>query len=118
MSRSGFDGVLRHLRPDVPVVKTPDTGQADHAGGRGGPGLDWTTIGRVVEAGVDPLGAVGHIVSEQTPELRFPEDDYVIEKLAPAGPDPALGDGVLPGAAVRRAHGIDPKAPDRGHDLR
>ncbi len=59
---------------------------------------------------MDPLGVVvGHVVSEQTPEMTFAEDDHVIEKLAPAGPDPPFGDRVLPGAAVRRAHGIDPK---------
>jgi hypothetical protein len=52
------EGVLRRLRPDTPLVKTPDTGQSDDAGGRGGPGLDWPTIGRVVEASVDPLAVV------------------------------------------------------------
>ena len=46
------------------------------------------------------------------------EDDHVIEKLAPAGSHPPLGDGVLPGTAVRSAHGIDTKALDRGGDLR
>jgi len=38
------EGVLRRLRPGVSVVKTTDTGQADDAGGRGGPGLRWTTL--------------------------------------------------------------------------
>jgi len=52
------------------VVKTPDTGQADDAGGRGGPVLDWPTIGRVVEASVDPLAVVvDHVVGEQTSEM-------------------------------------------------
>jgi hypothetical protein len=59
MSWTGREGALRRLCPEVPVVKTPDTGQADDAGGRGGPGLDWTTIGGVRKAGVDQLGVVG-----------------------------------------------------------
>jgi len=46
------------------------------------------------------------------------EDDHVIEKLATAGADPPFGDGVLPGTALRSAHGIDTKASDRSHDLR
>ena len=39
------ESTLRRLRPDVPVVKTTDAGHADDAGGRGGPGLGWTTLG-------------------------------------------------------------------------
>jgi len=59
---------------------------------------------------MDPLGVVvGHVVSEQTPEMTFAEDDHVIEKLSSTGSYPPLGDRVLPRAAVRRAHGIDPK---------
>jgi hypothetical protein len=50
--------------------------------------------------------------------MAFAEDDHVIEKLSSTGSYPPLGDRVLPGAAVRRAHGIDPKAPDRSHHLR
>ena len=36
------EGVLRRLRPDVPLVKSTDPGKADDAGGGGGPGLGWT----------------------------------------------------------------------------
>ena len=50
--------------------------------------------------------------------MTFAEDDHVIEKLSSTGSYPPLGDRVLPRAAVRRAHGIDSKAPDRSHDLR
>ena len=68
---------------------------------------------------MDPLGVVvGHVVRKQAPEMMFPEDDHMIEKLAPAGPDPPFGDWILPGAAVRSAHGIDTKAPDRSRHLR
>jgi hypothetical protein len=68
---------------------------------------------------VEPLGAVvGNVTSEQTPEMEFAKDDHVIEKLSSAGSDPSLGDRVLSGAAVGRAHGIDPKTPDRSDDLR
>jgi len=68
---------------------------------------------------VDPLGVVvGNVVREQAPEMTFAEDDHVIEKLSSTGSHPPLGDRVLPGAAVRRAHGIDPKVPDRSQDLR
>ena len=38
------EGVLRRLRPAVPVVKTADTRQSEDPGGRGGPGLDWAAI--------------------------------------------------------------------------
>ena len=50
--------------------------------------------------------------------MAFAEDDHVIEKLSSTGSHPPLGDRVLPGAAVGRAHGIDPKTPDRSHDFR
>ena len=67
---------------------------------------------------MNPLGVVvGHVVSEQTPEMTFAEDDHVVEKLSPTGSYPPLGNRVLPGAAVGRAHGMDPKAPDRSRDL-
>ena len=68
---------------------------------------------------MNPLGVVvGHVVSEQAPEMTFAEDDHVIEKLSSTGSHPSLGDRVLPGAAVRRAHGIDAEGPDRSHDFR
>ena len=68
---------------------------------------------------MDPLGVVvGDVVSEQTPEMTFAKDDHVIEKLSSTGPYPPLGDRVLPGAAVRRAHGINTEGPDRSHDFR
>ena len=57
-------------------------------------------------------------VREQTPEMTFAKDDHAIEKLSSKRSYPPRGDRVLPGAAVRRAHGIDPKAPDRSHHLR
>jgi hypothetical protein len=63
------------------VVKTDDTGRADEFGGGGVPGLGWMTLRSVPEAGVDPLGVVvGHVVSEQAPEMRFAEDDHVIDE--------------------------------------
>ena len=68
---------------------------------------------------MDPIRVVvRHVVSEQTPEMTFAEDNHVIETLSSTGSYPPLGDRVLPGAPVRRAHGIDPQAPDRSHDLR
>jgi hypothetical protein len=68
---------------------------------------------------MDPLSVVvGNMFGEQAPEVRFPEDDHVIEKLAPASSNPALRDSVLPGTSVRSAYGIDAEVPDRSHDLR
>ena len=67
---------------------------------------------------MDPLGVVvGNIISEQTPEMAFAEDDHVIEKLSSTRSYPPLGDRVLPGAAVRRAYGLDSKVADRSGDL-
>jgi hypothetical protein len=46
---------------------------------------------------VDPLGVVvGDVVSEQTSEMTFPEDDHVIEKLSSTGAYPPLGNRALP----------------------
>ena len=82
--------------------------EATYAGQAGDPRsgrrtrLDWPTIGRVPEAGVDPLAVVaGNIVSEQAPEMRF------------AAMTHAKGEGDL---ARRLAVGIpfsDPDAPRR-----
>jgi hypothetical protein len=53
---------------------------------------------------VDPLGVVVvDVLLEEPPEVPFAEYDDVIEQLAAAGPDPALSERVLPGAAVRRS---------------
>jgi hypothetical protein len=59
---------------------------------------------------VDPLGVVvGHVAIEQAPEMRFAEDDHVIEKLAPAGPDPPFGDGFCQGLRYAVRTGSIPK---------
>jgi len=50
--------------------------------------------------------------------MTFAEDDHVIEKLPSAGSYPSLGKRILPRTAVRSAHGINAKAPNRSHDLR
>jgi hypothetical protein len=57
-SWSEREGGLRGLCPDVPVVKTADTGQADDPASGRRPGLDCMTPRRVPKAGVDPLGVV------------------------------------------------------------
>jgi len=89
-------GSLRRLRPHVPMVEATYAGQAgDPRSGRR-TRLDWSTIGRVPEAGVGPLGVVvGNIVSEQAPEMRFAEDDHVIEKLSSTGSHPPLASAVF-----------------------
>jgi hypothetical protein len=68
---------------------------------------------------VDPLGVVvGDVVLEKPLKVALTENDHVIEELVPTGSHPSLGECVLPGTAVRRSYGLDPKVPDRGGDLR
>lgn len=45
---------------------------------------------------------VGHVLLQQAPEVTFPENDHMIEKLSPAASHPAPRERVLPGAPVRR----------------
>ena len=61
---------------------------------------------------------VGDVAREKPPEVAVAENDHVIEQLTPTGSYPSLGERVLPGTAVRRSYGLDPKVPDRGGDLR
>jgi len=68
---------------------------------------------------VDPFAVVvGDVVREKPPEVAVAENDYVIEELTPTGSHPSFGKPVLPGTAVRRAYGLDPKVSDRGGNLR
>lgn len=62
------------------------SGQADDAGGTGGPVLDWPTIGKVAEDGVDSLGVVaGHVVTVTGDALKY---SIVCGPVCPAGGSP------------------------------
>jgi hypothetical protein len=52
---------------------------------------------------------VADILTKQPTQVLLIEDDHVIEKLAPAGPDPPFGDGVLPGLRYAERKGSIPK---------
>lgn len=68
------------------MVKAAHTREGDDLRPGCGPGLRRAPVGRIPQAGADPLAVVvSNVLGEQPPELPFPENDDVIEQLAPAG---------------------------------
>ena len=43
---------------------------------------------------------IRNIITDQAAQVRFIEDNYMVEKLSAADSDPALRDPILPGASV------------------
>jgi hypothetical protein len=114
---SARDGLLRHAL--VPMVQPTEPGQRDGprsicsrrtlaAGGRL---LAKPEMRAVVVVIVD-------IIAEQPTQVALAEHDDMIEQLAADAADPALGDAVLPGAAMGSPRGCDAERPERGDDLR
>ena len=56
------------------------------------------------------------VVPEQTPEVTFPENEDLVEKLSPAVPNPSFGNRVLPGTPVSRAHRNGAEPPNGRRD--
>ena len=53
------------------------------------------------------------VLAKKAPQVPFVHHDYVVEQLSPDGPDPALGDPVLPGTSIGRPFRLDPEIFDR-----
>jgi len=74
--------------------------------------LNWPAMGRIlVERQVSACPVVvREVASQGTAQVRFAEDDDVIQTLAPDGADEAFREGVLPRAVRRRQDFTDAHA--------
>lgn len=64
------------------MMEAAYAGRADDPPSGERPGLDWPTIGRVAEARVESVGVVvGHVISQQVPEMTFSEDGLIPERF-------------------------------------
>jgi len=73
---------------------------------------------RLAEAQVRTVVVVvGDVLAEEPTKMPLVEDNDVVEELAAHAADPALGDGVLPRAAVGGPRRLDGEGPHRGDDL-
>jgi hypothetical protein len=52
------------------------------------------------------LVVIHEVRTNQLSEVLVAEDDDMLEQFALTAPDPALGEWILPGAPIARAHGL------------
>ena len=97
----------------VSMMQAPDLWKCDHRTVGGGLYGSWRwRIFRQREVGPGAV-IVGQVSGEGAPEMRFIQDDHVIEALAPNGSDQAFDIGILPRTRRARddltnAHAGDP----------